>query len=149
MGADGALGKVRSDIQQYGWHCLHVYPRVGEEGVGFTYTIGLSESFQLPEIAIFGLDRDKSHAILSSCVDDIRGGIRYPLDVPLTDVVAKDVPVIFRAVRPELLDKCFGTAIRYYGKEPFQAVVMFWPTKEGRFPWELSSSSQEEGARVV
>lgn len=149
MGRAEADSKVRADVQKYGWHCLHVYPRAGEEGIGFTYTIGLNESLDHPDIAIFGLDRDKSHQILSSCVDDIRNGTRYAVDVPLTQVVGGDVPVIFKAVRPDLAGRCFGTAVRYYGNKSPRVLVMFWPTRDGAFPWELSSSTQAEGLHVV
>jgi hypothetical protein len=37
----GADEKVANDIRDYGWHCLHVAPREGEEGASFSYTIGL------------------------------------------------------------------------------------------------------------
>jgi hypothetical protein len=149
MSEASAMAKVVSDVERFGWHCLHVYPRVGQEGVGFTYTIGLSATLAHPEIAIFGLDRDRSHRILADCVHDIRNGTRYPLGEPIKDVVGGDVPVIFRAVRAERLADCFGTATRYYGNAPFSATVMFWPTREGRWPWEIKDSIQKEGLDVV
>lgn len=143
------MAKVGGDVERFGWHCLHVYPRVGQEGIGFTYTIGLTATLAHPEIAIFGLDRDRSHRILADCVRDIRNGTRYPLDQPIKDVVGGNVPVIFRTVKPEHLADCFGTAIRYYGRTPFTATVMFWPTREGRWPWEVAGSIQKEGLDVV
>jgi hypothetical protein len=143
------LEKVRADVQKYGWHCLHVYPRQGEEGVGFTYTIGLNQSLQHADVAIFGLDREKSHRILSDCVETIRAGNAPPLNVPVADVVANDVKVVFKLARPDRLDRCFGTAIRYYADEPFDVVVMFWPNKSGKYPWDESSLAQNEGLGVV
>ena len=132
--ADAAvLAKVHADIERFGWHCLHVYPRQGEVGVGFTYTIGLAGTFNKPEIAIFGLDRKTSHAILNDCVESIRRGDTFPMDAPVSEVVAGDIKVQFKRVRQDRLDKCFGTAIRYYGKHKFDAMVLFWPNRAGGF----------------
>ena len=128
---------------------MHVYPHAGEDGVGFTYTIGLWQTFGHPEIAVFGLARDTSHKILSDCVDTIRVAGRYPLETPVIDVVANGIPVIFKAVRPDRLENCFGTAMRYYSGKSFEAVVLFWPNKQEVFPWDAPSSLQEEGLGIV
>jgi hypothetical protein len=143
------LAKCRADVQKYGWHCLHVYPSIGEEGVGFSYTIGLNETLSHPDIAIFGLDRSKSHQILGDCVETIRSGGSLPLNVPVPGVLANGIEVTFRPVNPERLDRCFGTALRYYAKKPVEVIVLFWPNKNGQFPWQASSALQEEGLRVI
>lgn len=44
--------KLAEDVRKYGWHCLHVSPRLGEPGPQFTYTIGLFASYQHPELMI-------------------------------------------------------------------------------------------------
>lgn len=145
------LVKVKADIEQFGWHCLHVYPRVGEDGIGFTYTIGLFASYGHPEIIIFGLSKETSHAILNDCAEAIKGGARYAVGEPISNVVGGNVRVYFRPVLANQFS-IFGTASRYYGAVPFTAVVLFWPDKQGLFPWEPSSqcaSSQAEGLSVV
>ncbi len=119
------LSKISSDVEHFGWHCLHVYPRTGEEGIGFTYTIGVDATFGRPEIAIFGLSREISHAILSDCVTSIRNGGPFPLEVPIADVVNGDYMVQFKRVLPDKLRDCFGTAIRFYRDKPFSATVLF------------------------
>ena len=150
MSEAAAMAKVSADIERFGWHCLHVYPRQGEEGVGFSYTIGLTETLDHAEIAIFGLDRDKSHAILCDCVEAIRAGTRYPLDVPVADVLARDIRVQFKRAHTNQLRKYFGTATRHYGSRTFEVSVMFWPNRDGLFPWETSEPSvQREALDVV
>jgi hypothetical protein len=143
--------KVKADIEQFGWHCLHVYPREGKEGVGFTYTIGLFASYGHPEIMIFGLSKETSHAILNDCAEAIKGGERYTVGEPLSDVVGGNVKVYFKQVLAHQFS-ILGTASRYYGSGLFTAIVLFWPDKQGLFPWEPSSqcvSSQAEGLSVV
>ena len=150
MSRASADAKLISDIERYGWHCLHVAPRVGQEGTPFTYTIGLTKTLNHPELAIFGLGRDTSHAILSDCVKDIRAGTTYPVDTPVADVVSGDWLVLFKRVRNDCLHEYFGTARRYYDEAPFQVLIMFWQSKSRHFPWESEDQSvQREAMDVV
>jgi hypothetical protein len=142
--------KVAEDIEKYGWHCLHVAPRVGEEGSSFTYTIGLAATYQHPELLIFGLERDKSHGILSECVEMIRAGTHFPIDERVADVLARDFDVTFRPIRKEHFGEYLGTAVRYYGHDEFGAYVLFWPDKDNNFVWQSSElPSQTEAMTVV
>lgn len=142
--------KIADHIRDYGWHCLHVSPRVGETGASFTYTVGLHASYDHPELMIFGLDRDKSHAILTTCVDMIRSGTRFPTNEPVGNVLARDFKVMFRRVHPQHFGEYLGTAIRHYGHRNFGAFVLFWPDKEHRFVWESENlPSQVEAAGIV
>ncbi len=145
-----AEAKLASDIERYGWHCLHVAPGVGEEGAHFTYTIGLAKTLGHPELAIFGMGRDAAHAILSSCVTDIRAGTKYPRDTPVAGVVQGDWLVQFKRVRADCINQWFGTAARYYDGAPFEVLIMFWQSKGRLFPWESEESSiQREALDVV
>jgi hypothetical protein len=145
-----ADSKVAADVETYGWHCLHVLPRDGEEGAPFTYTIGLTRTFDHPEIAIFGLSREKAHAILNDCATDIRAGTRYTTDAPLADVIGGGVRVQFKRVKADHMRDYFGTAVRYYGQREFEVWIMFWPNREGAFPWNgFDSPSQAEALAVV
>jgi hypothetical protein len=150
MGTAEVMAKVASDVQQFGWHCISVAPRQGESGSHWSYTIGLCENLNHPEIAIFGLSAKTAHGILSDCVEAIRAGKRYALGNPVTGVVKGDIPVEFRLVKAEHLREKFGAATRYYGERPLQVTVMFWPTKDGKFPWETTTlTGQEEAVNVV
>ncbi len=150
MSREAANARLIGHIREFGWQCLRVSPREGDEGTPFTYTIGLTETLQHPELAIFGLSRDTSHAILSDCVNAIRNGTEYPIDTPVAGVVSGDWLVQFREVRPEKLDDYFGTAARYYGKKKFRVLIMFWQNKSRKFPWETDVESiQKEAMNVV
>lgn len=144
------MAKLKADVRDYGWHCLSVSPRVGEEGEHFTYSIGLVESFAHPEIMIFGLGSELSHGILTDCVEKIRDGQRFEPDVQYAEVIGGDYQVVFKAVKPDSLPEYFGAACRYYGDRPFPALIMFWPNKAHRFPWqEPDFASQREALDIV
>jgi hypothetical protein len=141
---------MEADIAEYGWHCLHVLPREGEDHTPFTYSIPVTETLRHPEIAIFGLSRETAHAILADCANDIRAGTRYVTDKPLAGVLGGDVRVIFKCVRKDRMREYFGTATRHYKGTDFEVWVMFWPSKDGRFPWEgFDTPLQAEALDVV
>lgn len=141
---------VREHIKQYGWHCLNVWPRVGdEEHTAFSYTIGFTESYEHPEIMIFGLG-DKAHGILNQCATLIKKGTRFIEGEPNGDVLSGDFKVLFKPVRKDCFGEYLGTALRYYGERPFEALVLFWPNKEHQFPWETPEPGvQAEALHVV
>jgi hypothetical protein len=146
----GAYAQVASDIEEYGWHCLHVAPRVGEEGALFSYTIGLVHSYRHPELMIFGLGSERSHRVLCRCVEMIESGTQFPINERVPDVLARDFDVMFKPIRKDCVDEYLGTAIRHYGHEDFPAYVLFWPDKENRFVWESAElPSQAEALNVV
>jgi len=144
------LEKTQSDIKQYGWQCMHIAPRVGDTGSHFTYSIGLYETYKHPEIMIFGLANDTAHGVLSECVKMIKNGTRFPTEQPVMDVLAGDFEVIFKPVKSELFDEYLGIATDYYGERSFDALVLFWPDKNHKFPWESEElASQSEALNLV
>ena len=127
---------VATDIKRYGWHCLHVSPALGEKGCVFTYSIGFAKPYGAPEIAVFGMQQEKAHSLLSECATLLRNGYVIRFDVEDPNVLAGDYNVIFRPVRPAYRGEYFGTAMRYYADKAFTAAVMFLPDRQHRFPWE-------------
>lgn len=132
--------KIKNNIDEYGWHFLFVFDPNGEH-VDFSYTIGLEESFDHPEIVIFGLKKDSAHGILSAIVDDIKSGVVMEPNKRLPNVIGGDFEVLFKPIVGSAYEDYLGTAVRYYGK-PFRAQVMFWPDKNNKLP-------QDEGCEVT
>lgn len=150
MSNDKIITRVRSDVQEFGWHCLSVLPRKGESGEAFTYTIGLAETFGHPEIMIFGLNNETSHWILNDCVQIIRDGATLQPDVEYFDILGGGYAVTFKCVRTECLSEYFGAAVRFYDGKEFSGLVLFWPNKQHLFPWqEADSLAQREALNIV
>jgi Domain of unknown function (DUF4262) len=158
---------IALNIRKYGWHCLHVFPTspgpnpllanpllanpllanpllanpgvpTPVESTQFTYSIGFAESYGVPEMMVFGLPHEKGHGVLSSCAALIKEGQRFEADVPNGEVLAGGYQVICKPVRPRHFEDYLGTAMRYYGPQPFEALVIFIPDKNHRFPWKMS-----------
>ena len=116
----------------------------------FTYTIGLAETLAHPEIMIFGLPNKVSHQILTDCVAMVRNGTTFKPDIEDENVLGGNYKVVFKTMKEEFLREYFGTAVRYYKSKAFIGLVMFWPDKEHRFPWQESNAAgQREALNVV
>lgn len=125
---------IAASIDRHGWHCLHVDAELGDEEP-FSYSIGFGQRHGAPEVVLFGLPPDKAHALLSRCAALLAAGQALQTGIDDTRVLDDGYPVRFRRLRPECLDEYFGSAQRYYGDTPFQALVLFWPDRDKRLPW--------------
>lgn len=142
--------RISDNIREHGWHCLHIFPTEPGQDC-FSYSIGFSESYGAPEILIFGLSRDKAHALLNECAQLLKSGHTLEPNVENPDVLAGGYCVVFRPVRGECFPDYLGTALRYYKDKPFAAAVMFLPDREHRFPWhpEYSDIPSAEPLAIV
>lgn len=135
MDHDPQHALIAANIDRHGWHCLHVGAERDDEEP-FSYSIGFGERHGAPEVVVFGLPPDKAHALLSRCAALLAAG--QPLQTGLDDsrVLDNGYPVRFRPLRPDRYDEYVGTARRYYGERGFQALVLFWPDRQQRLPWQ-------------
>jgi hypothetical protein len=80
----------------------------------------------------------------------IRSGTHFPINQPVSDVLARGYDVLFKPMRKECFSEYLGTAMRFYRRAVFEAYVVFWPDKDGRFVWESQQlSSQAEAMDIV
>ena len=140
---------IKKNIEQYGWHFIFVFDPDGEKE-NFSYTVGFEETYKFPEIIIFGLNKDSAHGICTDIADDLAKGKTYPLNTKIADVIGGDYKVLFKEVLPEKFDGYLNGCLSYY-KKPFRACVMFWPDKDGMFPFEYGykSKAQNEALQIV
>ncbi len=97
--------QIQDNIREFGWHCRHVFDAEGER-VDFSYSIGFEKSFGEPEIIVFGLKREISHAILSDIATDFRGGLSFEPNTRISGVVGgvKRKLSLRRLLRPRSLN---------------------------------------------
>lgn len=133
------MTEIEKHIQEYGWHYIFVFDPDGIR-TEFAYTIGLEESFNHPEIAIFGLRNETAHAILTNIVDDIRAGSTMKLNTNLKNVIGGNLEVMFKPLKESVYVEYFGRAVDYYGKR-FRVQVMLWPDKFNVLPTEKGSQA--------
>lgn len=105
-----------------------------EDAPAYSYSVGLEKNLQHPEIIMVGFDPRLCHQLISDAVANIREGERY--DRPrYADRIVQDFNVAFRPLSSESVhaNTGFGQTVI---EESFEAVQMYLPDAQGRFPWD-------------
>jgi hypothetical protein len=136
---NNAEKKILSVVEKHGWMVMSVAPRTGSDDPEewWSYTIGLTKTFEWSEIICFGLGGKVAHPVLNDAIAELqRRSIRPEPGVVLADALdGFDAKLI--APLPMSSDY-IGSAIwfsRHFGLPvPPPIVQLAWPDKDGRFP---------------
>lgn len=134
---------IAEHIRRFGWHCLNVHPNRSDQRL-FTYSIGFFETYQSPEVLVFGPDAKKSHALLSECASLLASGAQLEFDTPDDRILVDPYKVVFRRVKDSALGYYFGTALRYYGRDQIPAAIMLLPDRENRIPGDAAYDGMDQ-----
>src|SRR6266498_957426 len=119
---------VHDTVADVGWAVVAIS---GE--TPYAFTIGLWHSYEVPEVAMFGLREQDMQIWLNSCVRLLRS--RDIGDAVPFDGVLEKFPVQLRAISPTWHRALFGPACGYYGTADVPVRQLVWPDREGRWPW--------------
>ena len=123
------LGAIASE----GLHIEHV--AIDDDGPGFSFTVGLWQTFQQPEVIVFGLEDHVADELLDEIADLAHEGTRFLADSK-HDGLLQHYPARFFAVPKGFYRNFLGVAVWAYEGDAFEAVQLVWPDKQGRWPWE-------------
>ncbi|MEW6683232.1 MAG: DUF4262 domain-containing protein [Nitrospirota bacterium] len=125
--------RVIRDINTVGWHVARVPPAGGHHG--WAFSVGFAQTFDHPEVAIFGLPDDVLRALLDTIGRHLRAGRTFR-DGHEDATLAPPFRFVFRAVDPAWRAAVLPVASWFYGDRSFTAVQSFWPDRAHRLPWE-------------
>ena len=146
IGKDRSEQKVIDNIAEFGWHCLHIHADLSY--VEFTFTVGLFQTYQYPELIILGLPSTVAHTILSTAADAAKFG--KPLDVTqLTDALLEGYSCCFAKVPKAEYHEHVGFARWYYEGDEFPLYQIVWPCRSGFFPWHPLATADFKRAQPV
>jgi len=135
---ESLFSKIDSLIQRAGFAVICVSAEPGKPP--FSYTVGLTETFECAELMIFGVGQEAAMPAIHTIVDRIRGGKRFTDGDMLEQVF--NFPCSVKAVSSEAaLEYALNVAARYEGNiqgPTFLQIV--YPDQAGAFPWEISYS---------
>lgn len=126
------MGKVQDNIDKYGWHIISVL--ADDCGPGFSYSIGLDESFGHPELIFVGLKTELSQILINNIGHSVKGGTVYENDLFYSDILDGFQCQMLR-VDYQYYDDYVGQAKNYYNS-PFPLLQCIYPTVNGVYPWE-------------
>lgn len=142
MSFENIVEKANADIEQYGWSTMYVDANRERGMESFSYTIGLEETYDHPEVIVFGLPAETAHNILSAIAHAIKEGESMPLHTPVQNILSGDFKVLFKPFVTDAYHDYLNVAVSSYGTPEFRTQIMFWPDKDGFFPTDDSYSIQ-------
>ena len=128
--------RIAEDVNRFGWHVTKV---LGDDTYPpFAYTVGLSVTYDHPEVVIFGLndDLDFMHLILDGIKKRIDKGERFEHGDKKRGILPGYVCPFARFPKSAYADH-LGQAVHHLGGEKaFSAVQCIWPDPKKRLPWD-------------
>jgi Domain of unknown function (DUF4262) len=128
---------VIANVNEYGWHCVNVLEDDGHPS--WSYTIGLYETWEHPELIVIGRSRATSHAMLKTLSDDIELNDPPNLTDPNGHLLL-GMTCHFLEVNPRYYSDYVGFALWFYRKRKFPLYQIVWPDREGVYPWDENAS---------
>jgi hypothetical protein len=129
--ADGRV--VIRDVNTAGWHVARVEP--GGDHHGWAFSVGFVQTFDHPEVVVFGLPDDVQRALIDTIGRHLRLGHAFP-DGHVEKTLAPPYRCVFRAVNAAWCSRVLPAASWFYGNRPFHALQLCWPDRAQRLPWE-------------
>jgi len=135
-----AIEGARRDVELYGWHVVMIQ---GDEEPGFLFTIGLWQSYRHPEIILFAPSEDPSDMAgrIQPVAESVSEGAVFETGTVHEKLFGRFAGS-FRTVELPWYPWFLGTAMAFYGGTDFPVLQLFWPDREGTFPWERGFSAE-------
>lgn len=130
---DPSEQKFVANVRDHGWAGTAVIAE--PEHPGFSYTTGIWQGINQPELIIFGLPKT-ANAILWDFYRDFNAGRSLDTGVRLPSAFGNDVPAYAFAVAKEHYEEYLGWSLWFYDGDDFPCLQIVWPDRNMRFPWE-------------
>lgn len=132
---------VKNLIQEFGWMVQMVAPTIDDTGAPFAYTVGLSKTFNHPELIIVGVSPDIGGAILNIAGARIKQGENFKLEPDqnvrlVSELFGGKYVAAIKSVTQCAKLSYLCQAVRLYGEGGFDALQIVMPDKSGKFPWD-------------
>lgn len=125
--------EIADNIDQFGCFIVHVE---GDDYLpGFTYTIGLFQQYNHPEIICFGLASEVAGSMLNYACEQVAANQVFKVQTPYSEFIDR-YTIQFIDVDESYYQDYFGTANHYYHHTDYPVLQLIWPDKEGYFPWD-------------
>ncbi len=125
--------QVVADVKEYGWHVIKILDT--DDTPGWVFSIGLYETFDHPEIVVFGLNDETALYVINAVGEAVRKGQRFEIDGLYSDLI-ETYSCTFKPVNSVWYHDFLGYANWFYGGEDYPVLQCIWPDRNQKFPWE-------------
>lgn len=126
-------------IEKYDCHVMNVFPTEEDHGPEFTYSTGIYEKLQQPELLIFGLKSNLSHSMVNIYRDQVQNGVTFEHGQYYEGFIEGFSILMINA--NEAAHKDYATWSQwYYQSQNYPMYQVIWPSTQGIWPWEKDAS---------
>ncbi len=129
--------KAHKDIEKNGCHIIH--DEGDETRPSVTYSIGIKNSVQRPDIVITGMDKDMAHFLINEYLYRIRDGETFE-ENKTYDEFLEDALITLKVIDKGYYEDVCPHALWLYDNDDFTMLHLIWPDHGGVFPWEKKAS---------
>jgi len=144
----GVLARQEQIIAQVGWMVQGVFPRDGDHGPHFSYSIGLHDK-GVPELIIMGLPMQVAgpliNAVAVSLLEAKEKGESY--NTTFTHPAWPMPFALFEVPAHKASDYATMAHNRSNGQAKYIQIV--WPDKQNRFPWHPDAEQSYRDAQLM
>ena len=130
---DDLLEQTKLNITKFGLQVITVAST--NYSPSFAYSIGLTKSYNHPEIICFGLSNNLAQEIINDVADIVKNGEIIERGKIYFEIF-KDIRATFLDVDDRNIPDYFGAGLNYYEKKEFKALQLIWTDRNDKFPWE-------------
>ena len=127
------LNQTKEHIEKYGLSVVKIEST--EYLPSFAYSIGLTKTFNHPEIICFGLRTELLHQLINDVAEIIKEEGELNLNKEY-DNVFENSRAKFLQIDKRNIEDYFGVAIKYYGTTEINGFQLIWTDRNNKFPWE-------------
>lgn len=129
--AEWTRERIAADVRTMGWSVVGVLGDKKEPP--WAYTIGLWQSYQVPELVVCGVDLESACRWLNDLASRMRDGECLPTETPMYGIYGPPQRIVLREVRDDWMSGLLVQIPLYYG-DGMPAEQVVWSDHEGRFP---------------
>jgi len=127
------LEQTKLNINKFGLQVIMVTET--NYSPSFAYSIGLTRTYNHPEIICFGLPNKLGHEIINDVAEIIKSGEIIESGKIYSEIF-RNSRATFLTVDKRNIPDYFGAGLNYYQKEEFNALQLVWADRNDKFPWE-------------
>jgi hypothetical protein len=125
------IDALREAVEANGWQTVMFPPKRPI----WAFTVGLTQSFNQPEVVVFGLPPEVMHEMVELLAQAAASGETFRHGFR-TDAVLETFTCELRTVDPAWHAFLLGPVKHFYADEPPTMLQCMWPDKQGKLPHE-------------
>jgi hypothetical protein len=141
---DDSNRKIVTDVEQHGVHVIHV---MGSDSQGWSYSVGLVDSYGHPEVIIVGMDHETAQAAINELAKRVKGGARFTDGERVTGVISDDL--VMRTVDERWKDHLVGRAQWFMADKAVPLLQAVYPDDANKFAWEEGFDDEWRAAQPL